>query len=320
MPPLPPDHAAPTSQPPQETTARARTASTAAPSRLRRFRRLRIGTMVLLAAALLGGCSPLVTLNQWLVPSDGYVLSGGLGYGPDPRQQVDVYVPARLDQPAPVVVFFYGGSWRSGSRAYYRFVGEALTSRGVIAVVPDYRLYPDVQFPAFVEDGARVVRWVHEHIAQYGGSTDRLFLMGHSAGAHIAALLATDPRYLAAHDLPRSTVRGLIGMAGPYAIDPQRYRITRAVFAPAEDAAATQPVSFVDGTVPPMLLLHGADDRTVYPINSRLLAERVTDRGGCARLIEYPDLGHIGIVLALAGPFREDGGVLDDASRFIAGP
>lgn len=291
----------------------------AAPRPLRRRGRLRIGTIVLLAAALLGGCSPLVTLNRWLVPSDGYQFTGGLSYGPDPRQQLDVYVPAGLHQPAPVVVFFYGGSWRSGSRAYYRFVGEALTSRGFIAVVPDYRLYPDVQFPAFIEDGAQVVHWVQRQIHHYGGRTDRLFLMGHSAGAHIAALLATDPRYLAAHGLPRSTVRGLIGLAGPYAIDPQRYRITRAVFAGAADAASTQPVSFIDGREPPMLLLHGADDRTVYPVNSRLLAERVTARGGDARLIEYPDLGHIGIVLALAGPFREDGGVLDDASRFIAG-
>jgi acetyl esterase/lipase len=146
--------------------------------------------LVLVAAAAfcLTGCTGLQLLNA-TVSHRGYVRTANIAYGPDPRQKLDVYLPKQMSPNAKVVIFFYGGSWREGSKADYRFVAQALTSRGFIVVLPDYRLYPQVTFPAFVEDGASAVRWVRDNISNFGGDTNQLYLMGHSAGSHIAALL-----------------------------------------------------------------------------------------------------------------------------------
>jgi acetyl esterase/lipase len=267
---------------------------------------------------VLSGCSPLAVLNVGL-PKDSYRLTEDVVYGVDPRQRLDVYVPAGAVTGRPVVVFFYGGSWKSGRRQNYRFMGEALTSRGFVAVVADYRLYPDVRFPAFVGDGAAAVAWVRANIAGYGGNPRKVFLMGHSAGAHIAALLALDERYLAAVGESPKDLSGVIGVAGPYAFDPLQYRTIRPIFAGLTDPDQARPIAFADGAAPPMLLLHGEDDRTVYPANSLALAHRLKQAGNGATVIAYPDLGHIAILLAFARPFRSDDGVLADAARFIDG-
>lgn len=264
----------------------------------------------------LGACSPLTILNA-AIPEDGYVSHDGIAYGPETRQKLDVHIPVDATQPASVVIFFYGGSWKRGDRASYRFIAEALTSRGYVTVIPDYRVYPDVRFPAFVEDSAAAVGWVREHIEVFGGDPDRIFLMGHSAGAHIAALLTLDQRYFAEVDVPGTAVRGVIGLAGPYAFDPLQYRSTRPVFIDWPDPEATRPITFVDGQKLPFLLLHGKDDTTVYPVNSEALASRLRATGGSARTVEYTDLGHVGIVLAMAKPFRGRAPVLDDTSGFI---
>jgi acetyl esterase/lipase len=268
--------------------------------------------------SFLAACSPVTALNTLLVPRDGWHAERGIAYGSDERQRLDVYVPRDAAvSPRPVVVFFYGGSWRSGRREYYRFVGEALTSRGYVAVIPDYRVYPQVRFPDFVDDAARAVAWTINSAGDYGGDPGRVFLMGHSAGAHIAALLLTDPHYLAAAGSERQRVSGFVGLAGPYSFDPLQYRTTRPIFETTPDARATMPYDLVDGGEPPMLLIHGLDDRTVLPINSEAFATRVTAAGGTAEFLAYPDTGHTGIILALARPFRRTGGLLDAADRFL---
>jgi acetyl esterase/lipase len=273
------------------------------------------------AAFTVNACSPVPAINRLLVPDENFDVISGIPYGADARHSLDVYVPretpeATSAEPKKVVVYFYGGSWQRGRRDYYRFIGEALSSRGYITVIPDYRLYPDVRFPAFVEDGANVVQWVRESIAAYGGNPDALFLMGHSAGAHIAALLASDDQYLAGAGVPRYAVRGMIGLAGPYSLDPSRYRSTRRIFA-GSASLPTQPIVHVDGAEPAMLLLHGQEDRIVDPAHSRAMVERVRASGGMGELVEYPGIGHVGIISAIATPFREPGGPLDTISDFI---
>lgn len=280
------------------------------------MRRSAVIASIASVAILLSACSPLRVLNA-LVPSDGYVAHADIAYGPEARQTLDVYAPAGGAGPVPVVIFFYGGSWKYGKRQQYVFAAEAITSRGYVAVVPDYRVYPDVTFPEFVEDGAGALRWVRDHIAEYGGDPHRIYLMGHSAGAYIAALLALDSRYLAGEGLPRETVRGLVGIAGPYAFNPLDHGSVRAIFAEHPEPRDMRPIDFADGSAPPMLLIHGADDGTVYPANSRGLAQRIQSAGGEASYVEIPDTGHIAVVLALAKPFRRDGGVLDMATAFI---
>ena len=278
--------------------------------------RLNLLSAILLPLVALSGCTPLGLLNQ-LVPNDGYARTEGLAYGPAARHKLDIYAPEEIDAPAPVVVFFYGGSWKRGERGSYRFVAQALTAKGFVAVLPDYRLYPDVRFPDFVEDAAKAVAWVRQNIAPHGGDPGRIFLMGHSAGAHIASLLALDPRYLRVARVPRDAIAGVIGLAGPYAFDPLKYRSVRPVFENLRDKDQARPVSFASKDAPPMLLLHGKSDSTVRPNNSSQLAEALRTAGAEAEVVLYPNLGHAKIVAALAKPLRHLAPVLDDTAAFI---
>ena len=271
------------------------------------------------AAALLvslssSGCGP--RLLHALVPDGGYRLERDLAYGDLPRQRLDAYLPDGLAGPAPVVVFFYGGRWEAGAKGEFRFVGQALASRGFVAVIPDYRRYPAVRFPTFVEDGAAAVAWVRSNIGELGGDPGSLHLAGHSAGAHVAALLALDHRYLADVGVDREAVTSFVGLAGPYDFLPLDDPTLEEIFA-VEDMATTQPITFAERSAPPTLLLHGADDATVLPANSEHLADALATAGKHAELKIYPDLGHIGLLIALAAPLRWLAPVLADVSAFL---
>jgi len=187
--------------------------------------------------AALAACSPLKTLNA-LTPDDTFDKTEGIAYGSDPRQKLDVYTPKQHVANAPVVVFFYGGSWNSGSRSDYSFVGEALASRGIVVVLADYRLYPQVRYPLFLDDSASAVAWAHAHIGEFSGDPKRLFVMGHSSGAYNAAMLALEPKLLGAQGMSPKDLSGWIGLAGPYDFLPIENPQVRPVFFLAELAAA----------------------------------------------------------------------------------
>lgn len=272
-------------------------------------------------SALVAACSPLGALNglNGLTPGDGGVtrLVDGAAFGADARQRLDVWAPKGVlggaVGPLPVIVFFYGGSWKSGIRDSYGFVARALAARGFVVVVPDYRLVPQVRWPAFVEDGAAALRWVQANIAGHGGDPARIAVMGHSAGAHIALLLALDRRWGVADG-----IRAAVGLAGPADFLPfVAGGVAEAALGNAPDLADTQPIHFARADAPSLLLLHGESDTTVLPRNSRRLANAVSDLGGAAEARVYPDLGHIGILLALSKPFRGRAPVLTDASNFL---
>lgn len=270
----------------------------------------------LLALVSLAACSPLSTINA-LTPSDSYELTQDIAYGTLERQKLDVYVPSENGQGRPAVVFFYGGRWSFGSKDNYLFAAEALTSRGFAVVVPDYRVYPEVVFPAFVEDGAQAVAWAREHIEDYGGDPKHLFVMGHSAGAHIAALLALDERYLRAVGGSSEWLSGMIGLAGPYDFLPLTSEDLQAIFGPPARYPESQPINFVDGNVPPLLLLHGKFDATVAPKNTLSLTAKVRTQGGEVKAILYDTLNHTSLIGALSGTFRFLAPVLNDVTAFI---
>jgi acetyl esterase/lipase len=267
---------------------------------------------------LLAGCTKFAVLDA-IVPVSGYHRTANLTYGPLPRQKLDVYQPTHADPAGRVVIFYYGGDWQNGDKADYRFVGQALASEGFIAVLPDYRLYPSVTFPAFVQDGAAAVKWTHDNIARFGGDPRHVYLMGHSAGAHIAALVTMDGRYLQAVGLDRSAVRGMVGLAGPYDFVPPVD--DRAAFGMSRDdtnpSKEIEPIHFVDGREPPMLLIQGLQDTTVYPSNAEHLTQAIRTAGGKVQYIPYPDSGHVEVCLALAGPFRWLEPTLRDVSKFL---
>jgi acetyl esterase/lipase len=271
----------------------------------------------LLCLCCLLGCSRFQLLNA-MIPSGDYHRDANIAYGAEPRQNLDVYRPKKGGPTKRIVVFFYGGYWQYGKKEDYRFVGEALTSEDFIAVLPDYRLYPSVQFPAFVRDGALAVRWVHDHAGELGGDPDQIYLMGHSAGAYIAAMLTLDARYLKAVGLDRSNIRATVGLAGPY--DFKIGKELRPIFAQPTTGPVdpvVEPITFVDGREPPMLLIQGAQDTTVEPGNATRLAEKIRDLGGQAQLIIFQHLGHSALALALAAPFRWIAPVLKDSAAFF---
>jgi acetyl esterase/lipase len=233
---------------------------------------------------------------------------------------LDVYVPTsepvQDGKGRPIVVFFYGGSWQNGNRGDYLFVGEALASRGFVAVLPDYRTWPETGFPGFIDDAAAAVRWARDHASEYGGDPSRLFLTGHSAGAQIAVLLATDGRYLAAQDLGKRDVRGVIGLAGPYDFLPLSDPTLEAIF-PDAMRSASQPINFVHGDEPPMFLAAGTRDTTVDPGNTDRLAARLSAAGDRVEVKHYRGLSHASLIGVVAAPLRGLAPVLDDVSRFI---
>jgi acetyl esterase/lipase len=258
--------------------------------------------------------SPLHTFNT-LVPKDGggRRVASDLAYGENPRQQLDIYAPAAVGQDQPVIVFFYGGSWNSGTRAGYDFVGRALAAQGFVVVLPDYRLVPEVRYPGFVADAASAVRWVRGHVAEYSGDPERIVLAGHSAGAYNAAMLAFDDRWLGAD---RDAVRGFVGLAGAYDFLPLDTDSTRAAFGHWHDLSETQPVAFASSDDPPALLLHGVDDTTVRPRNSTALAAALSEAGVAAQVIEYPATDHIDVLIRLSRPLRAQTPVLADMASF----
>lgn len=269
-----------------------------------------------LCAAVLGGCSPTDILNA-TVPWDGISVDRGIAYGEGPRRQLDIYCNKDAAGPRPLVVFLYGGSWRTGDREIYQFVGIPLAARGAVVVIPDYRLYPEVAFPDFLDDNAHAVAWAIAHAAELGADPHRVFIVGHSAGAYNAAMLAVDPRWLAHAGLDRTQIAGVAGLAGPYDFLPMTDPDILPVFAPVGDGPASQPVNYVDGRNPALLLLAGDADTTVRPANTRSLAARVAAAGGPVQSRIYPGLGHIGIIIAFAPLFNRRAPVLDDVWRFI---
>jgi acetyl esterase/lipase len=271
---------------------------------------------LVVAGAALSGCARAGLLDA-LTPAGDYLRQGDIVYGAAPRQKLDIYRPRKADRRRTVLVFLYGGAWRSGIKTDYRFVAEALTRRGLTVVIPDYRLYPEVEFPAFVNDAALATRWVRDNAVMLGVDPDRIFLMGHSAGAHMATLLALDPRYLAAVDLRPRDVAGIVGIAGPYDSLPVAPAV-KEVFAATADLTITQPIAFAGPDAPPMLLVHGTADTTVYPRNSERLAAKLRSAGAPVRLALHPGRGHLDILLGLSSVLGGNSRLMREIEEFLA--
>lgn len=269
----------------------------------------------LTALLFLSGCSGPAVLNS-LTPTSGYDLATNLIYDEGKNLRLDIYTPQGV-QNAPVVMFFYGGRWSEGSKDDYRFVGESLASRGFVGVVADYRLYPQVRFPMFIDDAANAVAWVRKNVATYGGSPDKLFVMGHSSGAHIAAMLALKEEFLARAGGSRTWLRGMIGLSGPYDFLPIEDPQLRDVFAPPEKFEQSQPILFAEGDNPPVLLMHGEDDEIVWVKNSRNLAAAIKKAGGPIETVIYPKMGHRRMVASLAKPLRGQTDVIEHVAEFV---
>ncbi|APG61945.1 hypothetical protein LPB140_02890 [Sphingorhabdus lutea] len=245
-----------------------------------------------------------------------------INYGDDSRQKLDIYQIAdakvrvngqdNFDK-KPVLIFFHGGSWYHGEREGYAYIARAFAKYGIMTVIADYRKYPDVQFPDFVNDSAAAIKWTRQHIAKYGGDPDNITISGHSAGAHLSMLAILDPKYMG--DI--TYIRGVIGIAGPYDFYPFTSDSAKNAMGHWPKPAETQPINYTRADAPPMLLLSGDNDKLVSPRNSKSLAAALQEKGAKAEVKIYPQMDHYEIIMAIALPFRGKGAVLDDMAAFI---
>lgn len=270
------------------------------------------------AALLLSGCQAGLFHAVNAISGDtGVVVHSNIVFDPAHRLALDIYAPSGAHN-LPVVVFFHGGNWESGKRQWYRWMGETLARCGLVVAIPDYRKYPQVRLEGFMSDASLAVAWVHAHAADHGGDPRTMFLMGHSAGAHIAALLATDGRWLERVGLRPRQFAGFIGLAGPYDFLPLSAPAYIGMFGATPQAQArSQPVNFVDGDEPPMLLLQGTGDHYVRPENAYALARRMHALGESAEVRIYPGMGHIRLLLSFSHPLRGNSTALRDTLHFI---
>ena len=231
---------------------------------------------------------------------------------------MNIWAPEEAsDKPLPVVVFIYGGGWRQGSKDEYGFAGRALANRGYIVALPDYRLYPDAKFPAFLEDSAKALTWVHDNIARVGGDPERIFISGQSAGAYNVLMLALDRQWLGREGKSTDIIKGVAALAGPTDFYPFKSETRKNSFGSYHKPAMTQPINFVREDAPPLWLATGIDDTQVEPKNSRTLRDKILEAGGDVEYTEYPDMDHLEIMMAIAKPFRGKGPVLDDMIKFF---
>lgn len=274
-------------------------------------------SLLAMLPALVTACSAVDVLNA-TVSTDTYKRTEDIAYGPDPRQRVDVYQPSTSVSNPPMVVFFYGGSWSGGDRADYRFVGEALASQGIVAVVADYRLSPEFRYPVFVQDSASAVRWAFAHARDYGVNPARIFVMGHSAGGYNAAMLALDKRWLAAEGMSPSQLAGWIGLAGPYDFLPIGDKKTQVAFKWPDTPQDSQPLFHASRASPPALLLAPAKDTVVDPVRSTVaMANKLKSNGVAVESQLFDGVSHVTLIASMASVLRGRAPVLERVTAFV---
>ncbi len=269
-----------------------------------------LGVLITLAA-----CQPTRMLNG-ITPRDTFSLKENLSYGPRERQKLDIYVPARQPAKKVAIVFVYGGSWESGNKDEFLFVGEAFARLGYVTVIPDYRLYPQAEFPEFVDDLALAIGQLDRLMPSDCPEGRELVLMGHSAGGHMAAMLATDPKYLERNGAQDVQIRALIGLAAPYDL-PLDHELVVDKFQRVENDAEANPVRLASDSTPPSLLLHGADDTTAYPYHTERLADRLAELGVPVETHIYDGVSHITLLAGLATRLRFLNSARDDIETYL---
>ncbi len=240
-------------------------------------------------------------------------------YGSDPAQKLAIYVPQGA-VPAggfPLVVFFHGGGWHSGDPYAYGWIARALADQGYATALVGYRLNVGGRFPAMLEDSAAGTRYALGEAAKLGIATDRIALMGHSAGAYNALMLGLDRQWLGRAGVADGTVAGIVSLAGPSDFYPFAKPSSRNAMGHWPNPQDTQPVNFVRPDAPPLLLVHGTDDTVVRPRNSSILAQRLTTTGAVTQPVLLDGMSHDDLILKLARPFDRDGRVTTPVFTFL---
>lgn len=256
-------------------------------------------------------------------PKSGYKLVTDVAYGIHPRQQLDVYIPNTLSdilpntqfdtepntqlntaacdggRQLPVLLFVHGGSWQNGSKDDYLFLGESFSKAGFVVAVINYRLAPKYVYPAYVEDTTLAIKWLYAHAADFGGDAQRLFVVGHSAGAFNAISAVNDPRFFAKYGVADHVVKAAVGISGPYSydftIDP-----SRVAFSADAHPIDVMPNHHVRQNPVPHLLLIASKDTLVKDFNTHDMADALQAAGGQVEVVTIKNATHISIIAAVS--------------------
>lgn len=264
--------------------------------------------LVVLIGALIAGTEYAVARPSWRTTDVAYVPATDTAYSAT-RHRLDVYAPkGKAAVPRPVVVFIHGGSWNSGSKNFYSFIGRRLAKQGVVAVIINYRLAPQVRVPQMADDCARAVAWTATHIQDYGGDPQRLFVMGHSAGGGLAALLTANDALFRRWGLPRNPLKGAI-LDDPAGLDmydylqKMQYPNDEQYLVPfSQDPAVwkqTSALYHLAAHTPPFILLIGGETYPSISSSSARFRERLRALGHTPRYTVLPGKQHIPMVLQL---------------------
>lgn len=266
---------------------------------------------------LLNSCSPerlVNTVNATNAPR-GLTVVKDQRYGPDARNVIDVYAPQDARN-APVALFIHGGSWTGGDKSDHAFVGDSLARAGYVTGVMNYRLAPQNRYPAYVQDAALALKWLRDNAGKYGGNAQNVFVMGHSAGGFNAVELVVNERWLREVNVPVSSVRGVIGVAGPYSYDFRQFPSKNA-FPEGGLPEDIMPDRHVRKDAPPHLLLVAANDTVVYPQNALNMEAALKKAGVSVERKVLPRLNHVTIIGAVARNLTFLGGTRAEVIRFI---
>lgn len=260
-----------------------------------------------LAALFLSACDGLAVYAVNLpVKFEENQVSKNISYGRRAYQSADIYRSEICKKDCPVIVFFYGGGWVSGEKETYPFLARAFTDQGYVVVIPDYAKYPDVKFPEFIKDGAKALSFVEKNIAAYNGDPNNIIIAGHSAGAHLGAMLTYNPLYLQDEKFDHSRIKAFFGFSGPYAFTPEEEPYID-IFGPPEKYPEMKVTNFVSENPIPAYLFNGVEDNVVPTKSMCKLAVSIHANNGSAVTKRYEDTDHIDMISAFSYTFgRED--------------
>lgn len=227
-------------------------------------------------------------------------------FHPGMAPRLDVYSPPSGDG-HPILFFVHGGSWKDYDKALFAPVAMKLLPEGMVVVIPSYTLHPDAGYEQMAREVAAALSWTLDNVARYGGDPARVYVAGHSAGAHLAALAVMDPRFLAAYGHSAADVRGLVGLSGVYDTQAE-YDYWQAqgvypevlvdVMGGEERFAAASPISYVRPELPQVLLIHGDEDETVPVGIATAFHAALQAVGASSTLTVYAGSGHTDFLFA----------------------
>ena len=267
---------------------------------------------IMLSTQQVQAFSALAIVNG-ITSNGGVGVSKGILYGDEPLQDLDIYYPKPLvqamktnttiKQDYPMVVFVHGGSWESGSKEEYAFVGQSLAQAGYVTAVINYRKAPEHVYPDYVEDTAQAIAWSYKNAKRFHANPERFAVVGHSAGAFNAVAAVANEDFLKPYGIKPKDITAVIGIAGPYSYD---FRKFSSVTAFAADATPDEvmPDRQIKGQQPPYLLLTAEKDKVVYATNTIKMTQALKAAGVTVQTSEIAGASHATSIGAMAPPLR----------------